>query len=126
VNFFLLFSQTISLSLIPFVLSIYVLKKISTLDPMAQRQKIIVRRCGETRVIVARVDGKRAERAHFPASGWGQKRFRRSTKQQRESGPKNDESAIRAVRHAWKATRASAPWNVRAKEISSATAGVTL
>jgi len=67
------------------------------------------------------------ERAHFPLSGRGQKRFRRSTKQQREreqleSNPKNDESAIRAVRHAWKPTRASASWNVRAEEISSATA----
>lgn len=76
---------------------LYLGKKILTLRPMAQPQKIIERRCGETRVIVVRVGGERAERAHFPASGRGQKRFRRSTKQQRESGNRKTTSP-RSVR----------------------------
>ena len=85
--FYLLFLQIISLSLIPTF--IYTSKKnLYTQSDGVTTQKIIERRCGETRVIVVRVDDERAERVHFPASGWGQKRFRRSTKQQRERGPR--------------------------------------
>ena len=87
--FYLLFLQIISLSLIPTF--IYTSKKnLYTQPDGATTPKIIERRCGETRVIVVRADDERAERVHFPASGWGQKRFRRSTKQQerRERGPR--------------------------------------
>lgn len=72
------------------------MKKISNSTLLAR--KIIAKKRSNRR-------GERARRAHFPRSGRGQKRFRRSTKQQREReqsecNPKNDESAIRAVRHA--------------------------
>ena len=75
-----------------------------------------------------RTSRRRESRARSLSCFWlGPKAFQAfheaATRERPESGPKNDESAIRAVRHAWKATCASARRNVRAEEISSIDAG---